>query len=102
MAGPEADIEQDVCDYASDNRLEHRKLAWIGRRDAPDRIFWGDDVPIFMIEFKAPGETLSPGQAREIEKLRRSGTRVHVCSNAEIGKILIDMELRHAAALDAY
>ena len=102
MRAPEGVIEVGACAYATSKDLEHRKLAWIGRRDAPDRIFWGEDIPIFFIEFKAPGKTLRPGQVREVENLRRSGVRVYVCSDPQAARAHIDMEIRHAAAIDAY
>ena len=102
VSGPEAQIEKDGCDYAEAQGLEHRKLAWVGRRDAPDRIFWGDELPVFFIEVKAAGKALSPGQFREIEKMRRSGTRVYVCDSLTAMLDHIDMEIRHAAAIDAY
>jgi len=81
MVGPEATIEQDACDYAEQCGLSHRKCCWIGKRGAPDRIFWGPDVPVFFIEFKAPDGRLSHAQTLTIASLREAGTLVSVCSS---------------------
>ena len=88
--GKEAKIEKAVCDYAESLGLEHRKLKWDGRRDAPDRIFWGPGVPPFFIEFKAPGEEPRKGQIRELQRLNLSapGTAWLVDSEDE-GKNII-------------
>lgn len=73
--------------------LEHRKLGWIGRRNAPDefvfapepRLCLADDgweevvAPVFaFIECKAFGEDPNGGQEREIKRLRDAGFLVFV------------------------
>lgn len=56
---------------------ECRKLAWIGRRGAPDRVVLYQSRLIF-VELKAPDQKPKPHQLREHERLRRMGQRVEV------------------------
>jgi len=60
-----------------------RKVAWVGRKHAPDRVFSRDDRGTVWIEFKRPGEDARPGQAREHKRMREAGMEVHVCDNVE-------------------
>lgn len=92
--GKEFDIERKCCDHAEALGLEQRKLAWVGRRDAPDRIFWGDGVLPFVIEFKAPGEEPRRGQLLELLSLQRSGIKTYAVDALDRGKEIIDA---HAA-----
>jgi hypothetical protein len=59
-----------------------RKVKWIGRKGAPDRLAL---MPgrAFFIEFKAPGEPLGPHQQQEIALLRRSGQLVYVIDSKD-------------------
>ncbi len=98
MGKLEKDIEREGCAYAEGRGLEHRKLKWQCRRGAPDRIFWGDGVPIFFIEVKKPGETPRRDQCREINSLRRSGTRVYVCDSVQHITLAISAEIARANA----
>ena len=53
------------------------------RRSVPDRLFFRDGKCV-LIEFKSPKGTLTPGQEREIARLRSKGMPVAVCcSKAE-------------------
>lgn len=51
-----------------------RKVKWIGRRGAPDRLVW---IPQWefpeLWEFKAPGAPLEDYQEREHKRLNRMG-----------------------------
>lgn len=61
---------------------EVRKLAWIGRRHAPDRaVLWNNMHD--LVELKKPGEKPRPGQLREHARLRRAGFRVYVLDTIE-------------------
>lgn len=81
---------------------EHRKLGWIGRRNAPDEfIFWEvgklparvpdgylavvvNITPICaFVECKAPGEVATPAQVREHDRLRAGGFLVEVVDSEE-------------------
>lgn len=91
---PEERIETKVCEYAEARGLQHRKLAWVGRKDAPDRLYWGPGVRPFMVEFKAPGEEPRPGQARELASLAAAGMHAYACDDIERGKQIIDIHVQ--------
>jgi hypothetical protein len=71
---------------------EVRKVQFIGRRGAPDRLvmlperelqWFGADCPIqptttVWVELKAPGKVAAPHQAREHERMRAMGQHVVV------------------------
>lgn len=72
---------------------ECRKVKWIGRRGAPDRLVmlppvitnaahFADGGTVW-VELKAPGEKVKPHQAREHERMRRMGQRVEVIDSIE-------------------
>lgn len=72
----EATVELSAVAWAKAHGVLTRKLKWIGRRKAPDRIFApGRSV---FIEFKRIDEDPDEGQAREIKRMRASGLEVHV------------------------
>lgn len=64
---------------------EVRKVAWIGRRGAPDRLVmlptrldaWGLGCAIW-VELKAPGVKAEAYQLREHERMQAMGQRVEV------------------------
>ena len=67
---------------------EVRKVKWIGRRGAPDRLVMlpphrPDGILMasrctVWVELKAPGAKPKPHQAREHERMRAMGQRVEV------------------------
>lgn len=62
---------------------EVRKLQWVGRRHAPDRIvFWPDGL-IHFVELKAPSKAARAGQKREHVRLERLGHAVRVFDTLE-------------------
>jgi hypothetical protein len=62
---------------------EVRKLAWPGRRHAPDRlVFWPDGI-VHFIELKAPGKKPRKGQEREFCRLEKFGHIVRVLDTLE-------------------
>lgn len=83
----ESDIEKYLVKRVKALGGEVRKVKWIGRRGAPDRIvmfyhpmFGG---LTFWIELKAPGEKVKPHQAREHDRMRAMGQRVVVVDSFE-------------------
>ena len=71
---------------------EVRKVQWIGRRGAPDRIVmvpgrhcYTDytDPATVWVELKRPGEVAEPHQQREHERMRKMGQRVEVLDSIE-------------------
>lgn len=76
----EEQIEKEVVHKAEMAGYEVRKVQWIGRRGAMDRVFFGHGKCIW-IEFKAPGEEPEGQQAREIRRLKKRYPHIHVCDN---------------------
>jgi hypothetical protein len=81
-------LESEIEDYAKKlcdkYDILFRKVSWIGRRSAPDRLIGG-----VFVEFKAPGEKPKAHQLREHKRLRRF-CRVEVIDSKEKVKELID------------
>lgn len=78
----ESTIENYLVERTKAAGGECRKLKWIGRHGAPDRLVMLNGKAIF-IELKAPGEKTKPHQAREHERMRRMGQRVEVVDSFE-------------------
>lgn len=95
----ERQIEARLVKRVEDLGGEVRKVAWIGRKGAPDRLvmlppvlrdFSGDIVSTIWVELKAPGKAAkfpsSPherAQHREHERMRKMGQRVEVIDSYE-------------------
>lgn len=91
----ERDIERHLVKRVKEANGEIRKVKWIGRRGAPDRIvmlpdFWwhcrapfvGTPGPLF-VELKAPGLVAEPHQRREHVRMRDCHCRVYVLDSVE-------------------
>jgi hypothetical protein len=99
----ESTVEQYLVDRVKALGGEVRKVRWIGRNGAPDRLVM---LPMRMcsqtlanklklplpvqhlpatiwVELKAPGEKCKPHQVREHERMRRMGQRVEVVDSFE-------------------
>lgn len=80
----EADIERYLVRRAKAVGGEVRKVQWVGRRGAPDRLVMRPhgaekyDGGAVWVELKKPGEKADPHQAREHERMRRCGQTVKV------------------------
>lgn len=72
----ESQIEKYLVSEVKKLFGEIRKVKWIGRRYAPDRLVWipGWTFPK-MPELKAPGESLKEGQKREHKRLKKMGIK---------------------------
>ena len=92
----EAKIEKYLCGRVKMLGGEVRKVKWIGRRGAPDRLVmlpsriyvWGGDTrrsspATIWVELKAPGKEPEPHQAREHKRMRDMGQRVEVIDSME-------------------
>lgn len=71
-------IEQVIEDYLVKQVKAHggeiRKVKWIGRRSAPDRLVFLNGV--YFVELKRPGKVAELAQAREHKRLSRHGARI--------------------------
>lgn len=65
----ERNVERYLCQRVKAAGGETRKLKWIGRAHAPDRIvlLWG----LHLVELKRPGKTFRKGQEREALRIAR-------------------------------
>lgn len=98
----ESTIEQYLVDRVKALGGEVRKVRWIGRHGAPDRLVMlpGKRTPIgsppmsefnhvidlartIWVELKAPGEKAKPHQVREHERMRKMGQCVVVIDSIE-------------------
>lgn len=90
----ESQIERYLVTRVEQMGGEVRKVKWIGRRGAPDRLvmlperlgrFDWDGQPgrTVWVELKAPGEKCRPHQIREHERMRLMGQRVVVVDSFE-------------------
>lgn len=72
----ESKIEQYLIKELKKLGVETRKVQWIGRDGAPDRIILANGG--IYVELKAPGEKPRENQLREHIKMRAAGMRVEV------------------------
>lgn len=92
----ERDIERHLVKRVKELGGEVRKVAWIGRRGAPDRLVMLNPFTVFhevegttqhcttiWVELKAPGEKAEPHQLREHARMRKMGQRVVVIDSIE-------------------
>ena len=79
----ERTIEEYLVRRVVANGGECRKVQWIGRRGAPDRIVFLPDGVVVFAELKAPGKKPEPHQVREHNRMRRMGQRVVVIDSFE-------------------
>lgn len=84
----ESYIERKVCDYAKKLGWLVRKLSWVGRHGAPDRLFIKAGRVVF-IEFKRTGRKPTEHQRLELERLRAQGMEAHVVDNIDDGIALL-------------
>jgi hypothetical protein len=80
----EARIEDTVVARAIRSGWFVRKVAWLGRKDAPDRVFAKGGRTVW-IEFKAPGEVPRASQTHEHRLMKDAGMEVHVVSSIDEG-----------------
>lgn len=79
----ETHIENPVVVRAEAAGYFVRKVQWVGRKGAPDRLFARADRGQVYIEFKATGEEPNRQQREEHKRMRAAGIEVHVCDNVE-------------------
>lgn len=81
----ESDVEKYLVARIKAEGGEIRKVKWVGRRNAPDRIIFLQGLMVY-VELKRPGKYLTEGQQREAIRLRAHGAKVTWANN----KIMVD------------
>lgn len=84
----ERDIEDYLVKRVKAMGGEVRKVQWIGRIGAPDRLIMMRSLALGIgftvwVELKAPGAKPRPSQLREHERMRAMGQRVVVIDSLE-------------------
>ncbi len=79
----ERDIEAHLVQRVKALGGEIRKLRWIGRRGAPDRVVMFPGGQLWWIELKRPGGTAEAHQAREHARMLKMGQCVLVLDTIE-------------------
>jgi hypothetical protein len=85
----ERDIEQYLVQRVKAMGGEVRKVRWVGRRGAPDRLVMLPDLTVW-VELKAPGKTPEPHQVREHDRMRAMGQRIAVIDSLNAVEALLD------------
>ena len=99
MTMRESQIEKYLKIKAVALGFEIRKVAWVGRKSAPDRVLFVKARPLtktsidcawcnpkgrtIWIELKAPGKAPRPDQLREHARMRAAGQDVRVIDSIE-------------------
>lgn len=93
----ERDIEKRLVQRVKELGGEVRKVKWIGRSGAPDRLLMLPYIHVpgvpyaaedrqarsIWVELKAPGKKPEPHQLREHDRMRKMGQRVVVVDSYE-------------------
>jgi hypothetical protein len=79
----ERDIENYLVKRVKALGGEVRKVNWVNRRGAPDRLVMLPDKA-FWVEVKAPGVEAEPHQLREHTRMREMGQVVYLVDSYEI------------------
>lgn len=79
----ESQIENALVKAVAVAGGECRKVQWIGRRGAPDRLVLLPNGVIWWVELKAPSKKPEPHQEREHKRMRAMGQTVVVIDSLE-------------------
>ena len=80
----EREIEAHLVKRVKELGGECRKVKWIGRNGAPDRLVMLPGGACVFVELKRPGEKAKPHQLREHERMRAMGQVVLVLDSIEL------------------
>lgn len=83
MALRERDIERELVRRVRELGGEIRKVQWIGRVNAPDRLVLLPGRRSVWVELKAPGKAPTAQQVREHNRMRRAGEIVEVIDSLD-------------------
>ena len=87
----ESQIEKTVCNKAEAAGFLVRKVQWVGRRGAPDRLFIRNGEHIW-IEFKDGDKPPSALQLNNRKHMRLAGAEVHVVGTVKHGLEVLGLE----------
>ena len=90
---PEGKVEAYLIARVKETGGRQRKLQWIGRRGAPDRMVWWPGPNLHFVEVKRAGGRLHPLQVVEGDRLRADGFRVWVVASREEVDAFIELAL---------
>ena len=79
----ESDIEDHLVKRVKTLGGEVRKVRWIGRNGAPDRLVMLPWRTTIWVELKAPDQKAKPHQVREHVRMRTMGQTVAVIDSIE-------------------
>ena len=79
----ERDIERYLVAQTAAHGGECRKVKWIGRNGAPDRLVMLPDRPAIWVELKATGKKPEAHQTREHMRMRAMGQTVVVIDSVD-------------------
>ena len=88
----EREVEAHLVKRVRELGGECRKVSWIGRHGAPDRLvmlprgeaaIWNSWTNTIWIELRAPGQKAKPHQVREHQRMRDMGQRVVVIDSID-------------------
>ena len=79
----ESEIEKYLVKRVKELGGEVRKVKWIGRHGAPDRLVMMPPNHTKWVELKTPGEIAKPHQLREHKRMQAMGQRVEVIDSIE-------------------
>ena len=79
----ERDIEAYFKRQVENIGGEVRKVNWVGRRGAPDRVALLPTGEVWWVELKATGKHPQPHQVREHIRMRKMGQRVYIVDSFE-------------------
>jgi Holliday junction resolvase-like predicted endonuclease len=96
----EANVEVPICTWAEEEGWQVRKLKWIGKVGAPDRLFYKDGRVVF-IEFKKPQwkwkDLRSEPQKREAQRMLNAGIEYYLVGSLAEGIHVLGLKPRAAA-----
>lgn len=79
----ESKIEDYLVERVKALGGEVRKVKWLGRHGAPDRVAMLPGL-LMWVELKAPGEKAKPHQVREHQRMRAMGQMVVVIDSMDL------------------
>ena len=86
----ESEIENKAVYLAELQGYVSYKLQFVGKKGAPDRIFFGHGKCV-LIEFKRPGQTLDANQEKRHIEIKPIYQHIYVCSSVEAACRVLDI-----------